>query len=86
MLKKVIKSIYYSLYSILLSRFLLLNIKKNKVIVFDKKKFKFFYQNIRNEHDLNTYRQIFIKQEYSFNKNVNKKIINKYNNKSFSCL
>lgn len=78
MLKKVIKSFYYSLYSILLSRFLLLNIKKNKVIIFDKKKFKFFYQNIRNEHDLNTYRQIFIKQEYSFNKNVNKKIINKY--------
>ena len=73
MLKKVIKSIYYFLYSILLSRFMLINIKKNKVILFDKKKLKFFYQNVRNEHDLNTYRQIFIKEEYSFNKIVNKK-------------
>ena len=42
MLKKVIKSIYYFLYSILLSRFLLINIKKNKVILFDKKKIKIF--------------------------------------------
>ena len=78
MLKKIFRSCYYFLYSLLISRFFILNFKE-KVLVFDKIRLKLFYQRIRNYHDLNTIRQIFIKEEYSFNKKYDYQINEYYN-------
>lgn len=78
MLKKIFKNIYYFLYSLLISRFLIFHFK-NTVLIFDKIKFKFFHQKIRNSHDLNTIRQIFIKEEYDLKNKYNKKISKYYN-------
>ena len=71
MLKKIIKNIYYFIYSLFISRFLVINFFKN-LIILDKKKLKILKQIVRNDYDLNTFRQIFVKEEYSFNKPIDK--------------
>ncbi|WP_435151292.1 FkbM family methyltransferase [Candidatus Pelagibacter bacterium nBUS_44] len=50
------------------------------MLIFDKIGLKFFFQKLRNNHDLNTIRQIFIKEEYNFKKKYNKQIREFYNN------
>lgn len=61
----MLKFFYYNIYQIFFSRFLIINLIFGKIFIFDKKKCNFFFQNIRNLFDLNTYRQIFIKEDYN---------------------
>ncbi len=77
MLKKIIKNIYYFVYSLFISRFLMVNFFKN-LIILDKKKLNILKQIVRNDHDLNTFRQIFVKEEYSFNKSISKVLFDHY--------
>lgn len=81
MFKEFFKSIYYFTYQLFLSRYFLFRLyHSGKVTLFDKKNFKFFSQYIRNKNDLNTLRQIFIKEEYKFERNINRSIYSKYKN------
>ena len=81
MIRELIKSVYYFIYQIFLSRYFLIKIIYfNQIIVFDKKKLNFFLQSIRNRDDLNTLRQIFIKEEYKFEKKINDVIYSNYEN------
>ena len=79
MIREFFKKIYYFLYQLFFGNFLLLRIAwSNKVFVIKKKNLEFFSQNIRNLNDLNTLRQIFIKEEYKFPKAINSIIFNEY--------
>ena len=81
MLREFFKSIYYYTYQIFIGRYFLFRfLSSDKIIIFDKKKFKFFSQYIMNRNDLNTLRQIFIKEEYKFKKNINNLIYSDYIN------
>ena len=72
MFKIFIRSVFYFIYQFFFSQYFLISfIKSKKIIIFDKKNFKFFNQYVNNNNDLNTFRQIFIKEEYKFNKKIN---------------
>jgi FkbM family methyltransferase len=75
---KIFKSLYYFLYQVFVSNFFVFNFLNFKILIIYKKKFFFFINTIRNDYDLNTLRQIYIKEEYSFNKVILKKIKNLY--------
>ena len=80
MFREFLKFIYYAVYQLLFSNFLMLKFfGSKKVIILRKKNFKLIPQNIRDLNDLNTLRQIFIKEEYKFNKDINKLIKVEYN-------
>ena len=72
------KFFYYNIYQIFFSRFLIINFFYKKILIFDKTTFKFFFQNIRGPFDLNTFRQIFIKEEYNLEKTPINLLIKKY--------
>ena len=66
MIKNIIKYIYYFFYQFFFSNFLILDtIIFKKKIIFDKKNKFFFSQLVNNKNDLNTLRQIYIKEEYN---------------------
>jgi len=75
---KIFKSLYYFFYQVFVSNFFVFNFLNLKILIIYKKKFFFFINTIRNDYDLNTLRQIYIKEEYSFNKVILKKIKNLY--------
>jgi FkbM family methyltransferase len=72
------KFFYYNIYQLLFSRFLIINFFYRTILIFDKKTFKFFIQNIRGSYDLNTFRQVFIKEEYNLEKTPINLLIKKY--------
>lgn len=81
MFKEFLKSFYYFIYQLFLSRFFLIKfLNVEKILIFDKKNFNFFFQYVRDKNDLNTLRQIFIKQEYKFEKKIDKYINSNYLN------
>ena len=68
MIREFFKKIYYFLFQLFFGNFLLLRIAWSKKVFVKKKNLEYFSQNIRNLNDLNTLRQIFIKEEYKFQK------------------
>ncbi len=81
MVREFFKSVYYFVYQFFFSKFILLSFfNLNKILIFNKKKLNFFFQYINNKNDTNTFRQIFIKEEYKFNKKIDKLINNSYEN------
>ena len=64
MFREFLKFIYYAVYQLLFSNFFVLKFfGSKKVIILRKKNFKLIPQNIRDLNDLNTLRQIFIKEK-----------------------
>tara|TARA_Y100000294_G_scaffold177568_1_gene203407 strand:+ start:3842 stop:4660 length:819 start_codon:yes stop_codon:yes gene_type:complete len=79
MFREFIKSIYYFLYQFFFSDFLILSFfPLKKILIINKKKKNYFFQFIRDKNDLNTFRQIFIKEEYNFKNEINKLIYVNY--------
>tara|TARA_A100001015_G_scaffold1845_1_gene2519 strand:- start:724 stop:1539 length:816 start_codon:yes stop_codon:yes gene_type:complete len=80
MFREFLKSIYYFIYQIFFSKFFLVKFfNSKKILLFNKRNFNYFFQYISNDNDLNTLRQIFIKEEYKFTKNLNKIFKDSYN-------
>ena len=66
MIKNIIKYIYYFFYQFFFSNFLILDaVLFKKKIIFDKRNKFFFLQLANDKNDLNTLRQIYIKEEYN---------------------
>ena len=54
MLREFLKSIYYFAYQLFFSRYFILKFfNLNKILLVDKKNWKFFYQYLKNKNDLN---------------------------------
>lgn len=78
MLKKFLKILSYIYYQFFVSNFFLIPITFKRLLLIYKKNFYVSQYYIRNKFDFNTLLQIFIKEEYIFNNNIQNLIIKKY--------